>query len=212
MLKINEIFYSLQGESTKAGLPCIFIRLTFCNLRCSYCDTKYAFYEGVDRSVDEVLSEISQYNCRLVEVTGGEPLVQKESAELMTKLCDCGYTVMLETSGSLSVKDVDERVKIIMDVKTPSSNMSVKNMFDNFGYLKDGDELKFVIGSQDDFEWSKEIIRRYKLEGKYEILFSPVFGSIKPVELAEMILKDNLNVRMQLQLHKYIWDPEKRGV
>jgi 7-carboxy-7-deazaguanine synthase len=212
LLKINEIFYSIQGESTKAGLPCIFIRLTYCNLRCSYCDTKYAFYEGNDLSVDEVLSEINRYNCKLVEITGGEPLVQKDSLELITKLCDNGYTVMLETSGSLPVKDVDKRVKIILDVKTPSSKMSKKNMFENFDYLKNGDELKFVIGSKEDFEWSKDIIRKYKLEGKYEILFSPVFGSIKPVELAGLVLDDNLNVRMQLQLHKYIWDPEKRGV
>lgn len=212
MLKINEIFYSIQGESTKAGLPCIFVRLTYCNLRCSYCDTKYAFYEGRDLSVNDVLAEISRYNCKLVEITGGEPLVQKESAGLMTELCNSGYTVMLETGGSLSIKDVDKRVKVIMDVKTPSSNMSGKNLFENFNYLKTGDELKFVIGSKEDFEWSKDILRKYELEGKYEILFSPVFGSIKPVELAGLILDNNLNVRMQLQLHKYIWDPEKRGV
>ncbi|MDP4115073.1 MAG: radical SAM protein [Bacteroidota bacterium] len=212
MLKINEIFYSIQGESTKAGLPCIFVRFTYCNLRCTYCDTEYAFYEGRDYSISDLITEIGKFNCNLVEITGGEPLMQKESSELIKILCDKGYTVMLETSGSLSVKEVDDRVKIIMDVKTPSSRMAKKNFYDNFNYLKPNDEIKFVIGSEEDYEWSKRIISENSLADRYEILFSPVFGNVKPIELAEWILHDNLNVRMQLQLHKYIWDPKKRGV
>jgi len=212
LFKINEIFYSIQGESTKAGLPCIFIRFTYCNLRCSYCDTEYAFLEGNDYSIADLMAEIKKYNCNLVEVTGGEPLMQEESLSLMKILCDSGYEVLLETSGSLPVNNVDSRVKIIMDVKTPSSKMEKNNFYDNFMYLKPTDELKFVVSSEDDYNCSKKLIADYSLDGKYEILFSPVFGNIEPIKLAEWILKDGLKVRMQLQLHKYIWDPRKRGV
>ncbi len=212
MLKVNEIFYSIQGEGTKAGLPCIFIRLTYCNLRCSYCDTEYAFYEGKDLSIEEIIASIKKYNCNLVEVTGGEPLFQEESLTLMKNLCDSGYEVMLETSGSLAIENIDNRVKIIMDLKTPSSLMEKKNLYQNIKFLKQTDEVKFVIGNKKDYDWSKQIIKEYKLSEKCEILFSIVFGKLENRKLVEWILKDNLNVRFQTQLHKYIWEPNKKGV
>lgn len=212
MLKINEIFYSIQGESSLAGLPCIFIRLTYCNLRCSYCDTEYAFYDGTDLSIEEVLSEIKKFDCNLVEITGGEPLVQNEVHILMNKLCDLGYEVMIETGGSLSIKEIDPRVKVIMDLKCPSSKMTHKNLYENINFLKTIDEVKFVIGNRNDYEWSKNIVEKYLLTEKCIILFSNVFYDLEPVQLAEWILKDNLKVRFQIQMHKYIWSPTKRGV
>ncbi|MFC2133890.1 7-carboxy-7-deazaguanine synthase QueE [Bacteroidota bacterium] len=212
MLRVNEIFYSIQGESTQAGIPSVFVRLTYCNLRCTYCDTEYAFNEGTDISIEKIIEEVKKYNCKLVEITGGEPLVQKESAELMTRLCDEGFSVMLETGGSLSIEEIDKRVKIIMDLKCPSSKMESKNLYENIEYLKSIDEVKFVIGSNDDYEWAKEIIEKYELNNKCEVLLSPVFSKVDPQDLSEWILKDKLNVRFQLQLHKYIWKPETRGV
>ncbi len=212
MLKVNEIFHSIQGEGTAAGLACVFVRLTYCNLRCTYCDTEYAFFEGKDMSIDEILFETGTYRCNLVEVTGGEPLVQKESLKLMQALCDVGYKVMLETGGSLPIKDVDTRVKIIMDLKTPSSKMEAKNLWSNIESLKKEDEVKFVVGDEDDYNWAKRKIEEYELANRCEVLISPVFGKIKPVEIAGWILRDNLPARLQLQLHKYIWDPDKRGV
>lgn len=211
MLKVNEIFYSIQGESSYAGLPCVFVRLTYCNLRCTYCDTAYAFYEGEEMSIDEIINEVAKYDCKLVEVTGGEPLVQKESLNLMKELCDRGYETLLETSGSLSIKDVDRRVHIVMDLKTPSSGMAEKNLFENVNYLKTDDEIKFVIGDRNDYEWSLETIEKLELSNR-KILFAVVYGKLKPATLVEWILKDKLNVRFQLQMHKYIWDPERRGV
>ncbi len=212
MLKINEIYYSIQGESTKAGLPCVFVRLTYCNLRCTYCDTEYAFYEGKDYTIEEILSEVKKYNCKLVEITGGEPLVQEECIELMKVLCDDGFEVMLETSGSLPINHVDNRVKIIMDLKCPSSKMVKKNLYENINYLKPTDELKFVIGSREDYDWTKKLMEQYKLNDKCEILFSVVFGELEPITLVEWILEDNLKVRFQLQMHKFIWDPVTKGV
>lgn len=212
MLKINEIFYSIQGEGTSSGLPCVFIRLTYCNLRCTYCDTEYAFYDGKEMSINEILNEIKQYDCKLVEVTGGEPLIQNECFELMNKLCDLDYEVMLETSGSLPIKDVDKRVKIILDFKCPSSKMVKKNDYSNINYIKPIDEVKFVIGNRDDYEWSKEIIEKYKLTLKCEVLLSTVFGELDNIELVEWILRDRLKVRFQTQLHKHIWEPDKKGV
>jgi len=212
LLRINEIFYSIQGESSLAGLPCIFIRLTFCNLRCSYCDTEYAFYEGTDYSIDEILFEIKKYDCNLVEITGGEPLVQKEILSLMNVFCDSGYDVMIETGGSLPNKEIDPRVKVIMDLKCPSSKMSHKNLYENINFLKPIDEVKFVIGNREDYDWAKDIIEKYLLTEKCAILFSNVFSKLEPVQLAEWILKDNLKVRFQIQMHKYIWDPSKKGV
>lgn len=212
MLKVNEIFYSVQGEGTSAGLPCVFVRLTYCNLRCTYCDTEYAFHEGTDLSIDEILYEVNNFKCNLVEVTGGEPLLQRESLQLMKALCDAGYSVLLETGGSLSIKDVDPRVTIIMDIKTPSSKMESKNLFSNIDLLKKEDEVKFVVGDSEDYLWTKQVMKEYDLSSKCRILISPVFGKIEPAEIAGWILKDNLPARFQLQMHKYIWDPGRRGV
>ena len=212
MLKVNEIFYSIQGEGNAAGLPCVFVRLTYCNLRCTYCDTEYAFYDGEEKTLDEIIDEVKKYKCKLVEITGGEPLVQEESLELMRRLCDAGFNVMLETGGSLSIKNVDTRVKMIMDFKCPSSGMEKKNFYENVNYLKKADEVKFVIGNREDYDWVKEIISGYNLISKCEILFSVVFGVVEPVKLVEWILEDKLDVRFQLQMHKYIWHPETKGV
>lgn len=212
MIKINEIYYSIQGESSKAGLPCVFIRLTYCNLRCSYCDTEYAFYEGTDFTIDEIIDKVKKYDCKLVEITGGEPLVQKESINLMKRLCDEGYEVMLETGGSLPINEIDKRVMIIMDLKCPSSKMMKKNNYDNINYLKPTDEVKFVIGTLEDYEWTKTIIEQYKLIEKCSVLFSVVFDKLEPATLVNWILEDKLKVRYQLQMHKIIWHPETKGV
>ncbi len=194
------------------GLPCVFVRLTYCNLRCTYCDTEYAFYEGKERSIDEIISEVKKYNCNLVEITGGEPLVQENIHFLITKLCSDGFKVMIETGGSLTVKNIDKRVKIIMDLKTPYSGMINKNMYENIDFLKKDDEIKFVIGNREDYDWSKDIIKKYDLINRFNVLFSPVFNQIRNIELAKWILEDRLNVRFQIQLHKYIWNPETKGV
>ncbi|MFA7421783.1 MAG: 7-carboxy-7-deazaguanine synthase QueE [Melioribacteraceae bacterium] len=212
MLKINEIYKSIQGESSKAGLPCTFIRLTYCNLRCSYCDSEYAFYDGKEMEIGDILSEVKKLDCNLVEVTGGEPLFQKECIELMKGLCDEGYEVMLETGGSLPIKEVDKRVMIILDLKCPSSGMMKKNLYENIEQIKPTDEVKFVIGSREDYDWTKEIIDKHNLTEKCSVLFSTVFGTLNPATMVEWILEDKLNVRFQLQMHKYIWDPKTKGV
>jgi 7-carboxy-7-deazaguanine synthase len=211
-LKINEIFYSLQGESSAMGIPCVFIRLTYCNLRCSYCDSQYAFFEGTDMTIKYILKKIESYHCNLIEITGGEPLLQQNIYPLMEILCDKGYEVMLETAGHIDISGVDARVKRIVDLKCPSSGESDKNFWPNINYLNKHDEVKFVIGDRQDFDWSKEILNRYLLAEKCQVLFSPVFGVIELAQLAGWILQENLPVRMQLQLHKYIWSPDKRGV
>lgn len=212
MLKINEIFYSIQGESSKSGLPCVFIRLTYCNLRCSYCDTEYAFFDGKEMSIEEIISEVKRYKCNLVEVTGGEPLMQEDVFVLMSRLCNEGFDVMLETGGSISIKEVEKRVMIVMDLKCPSSNMLKKNLYSNIDYLKRNDEIKFVIGSKEDYDWAKAIIKTYGLVNKCDILFSVVYGELEPVKLVNWILEDKLKVRYQLQMHKVIWHPETKGV
>lgn len=211
-LRVNEIFHSIQGESTFAGVPCVFVRLTGCNLRCVWCDTEYAFYEGKQMSVEEILDEVARYQCTLVEITGGEPLAQEGVHGLMRMLCDRGYTVLLETSGSISIATVDPRVRIIMDIKCPGSGMEKKNLWENLVYLKPTDEVKFVVANKDDFDWSVDVIRKHGLEGKCPVLFSPVFGEVQPIDLAQWLLESGLNARLQLQLHKFIWEPETRGV
>jgi len=212
MLKVNEIYHSIQGESTNAGLPCVFIRLTGCNLRCTYCDTEYAFYDGKDYSIKQIVDEVKKINCKLVEITGGEPLVQDESITLMKKLCDENFDVMLETAGNMPIKDVDERVKIIMDFKCPSSGMTDKNLYENVDHLKKDDEVKFVLSNRKDYDWMKEIISKYDLQNKCTLLASVVFGTLEPLALVNWILEDKLDVRFQLQTHKYIWHPETKGV
>ena len=211
MLKINEIFYSIQGESSFNGMPCIFIRLTYCNLRCSYCDTEYAFYEGKDMQIQDIIHEIQQYNCKLVEVTGGEPLMQEECINLMKTLLNENYQVMLETGGSLPLNKVPKKVIKIVDFKCPSSNMAKKNDWTIIKDLNSKDEVKFVIADKDDYEWTKKKINEYNLNDK-TILFSPVHDILDPKILSDWILKDNLKVRLQMQLHKYIWSPETKGV
>tara|TARA_B100000029_G_C17430417_1_gene907671 strand:- start:469 stop:1104 length:636 start_codon:yes stop_codon:yes gene_type:complete len=211
MLKINEIFYSIQGESSYSGMPCVFIRLTYCNLRCSYCDTEDSFYEGQDMSIDQIIKEIEKYNCKLIEVTGGEPLLQKGSIELMNILLNNNYKVMLETGGSLPVNKVPLEVIKIVDFKCPSSNMEEKNDWRIIKDLQKHDEIKFVIGNKQDYEWAKDKIEQFNLHNK-NLLFSPVHDVLNPKELSEWILNDGLKVRAQLQLHKYIWGSNTKGV
>jgi 7-carboxy-7-deazaguanine synthase len=212
-LKVNEIFYSIQGESSYTGLPCIFIRLTYCNLRCVYCDTEYAFYEGKDLTISNIISQVQKYNCNLVEITGGEPLVQDNVHILINSLCNLNYEVLIETGGSLSIGNINPNAKIIMDIKTPGSKMEHKNRYENIYLLKPHDEVKFVITSYEDYLWAKNLINKFNLDKRVKtILFSPEFENINNIDLAQWILKDNLNVRFQLQLHKYIWHPETRGV
>ena len=212
ILKINEIYHSIQGESSFTGLPCIFIRLTYCNLRCSYCDSEYTFYEGTDMSTDEILNKIKNYSCKLVEVTGGEPLVQKGCIDLLQKLVDLDYKVLLETSGSLTIKDVPKEVINIIDFKCPSSNMKKKNLWENINYLKLDDEVKFVIGNREDYDWAKNKIKKYNLTNICKILMSPTYKEIRPKMITEWILEDNLDIRFQVQFHKEIWPEEERGV
>ena len=211
-LKINEIFFSIQGESTYAGLPCVFVRLTYCNLSCTYCDTTYAFTEGQDMALEEILTQVQSYGSRLVEITGGEPLLQKNVHLLMTELCNRGYRVLLETGGHMSIRPVDSRVTRIMDIKCPSSGESDKNDWSNIEALTARDEVKFVIGNREDYEWAKRILFQHKLNERCTVLFSPVFNALPNRQLAEWILEDKLPVRFQLQLHKYIWEPDRRGV
>ncbi len=211
-LIINEIFHSIQGESSHSGRPCVFVRLTGCNLRCTYCDTTYAFDDGSEMTIGRILQEVRNYGCRLVEVTGGEPLAQDNVHHLLTSLCDEGFEVLLETGGSLDISPVDQRVKRIVDFKCPSSGMMKKNLWENVRRLTEKDEVKFVIGTREDYEWSKAAIAEHGIGGRCPILMSPVFGELEPVQLAGWILEDRLDVRFQLQLHKFIWSPETRGV
>jgi 7-carboxy-7-deazaguanine synthase len=212
-LTINEIYQSIQGESTWAGLPCVFVRLTFCDLRCSYCDTEYAFYSGTKMTLASILEQVLAFRCPLVEITGGEPLLQKNVLRLMEQLCDSGQAVLLETSGAHDISTVDPRVHRIMDLKTPSSGECSRNRLENLGHLTSRDELKFVIGSREDYEWSKEMIETHDLSKRCgTLLFSPVFGRIEPRAIVEWVLEDRLPVRFQLQLHKFIWAPETKGV
>jgi 7-carboxy-7-deazaguanine synthase len=212
-LKINEIYHSIQGESSWAGWRCVFVRLTACDLRCNYCDTEYAFYEGKKRALDEVLAEVLAFDCPLVEITGGEPLLQKTVLPLMARLCDAGKTVLVETSGAHDISPIDPRVHRIMDLKTPGSGECARNLWTNVGHLNPRDEVKFVIGSREDYEWSREQVRIHGLAGRCGcVLFSPIFGRIEPRQIVEWILADNLPVRFQLQMHKFIWDPRQKSV
>ena len=212
-LTINEIYHSIQGESTWAGEPCVFVRLTFCDLRCNYCDTEYAFYDGKKRALSEIVNAVAEFRCPLVEITGGEPLLQKNVLPLMTMLADVGHTVLLETSGAHDIAAVDPRVHRIMDLKTPGSGECARNLFSNIEHLTERDEVKFVIGSREDYDWSREQVAKYRLnEWCRAVLFSPIFGRIDPREIVEWILADRLPVRFQLQMHKFIWTPTQRGV
>ncbi len=211
-MKINEIYQSIQGESSYAGLPCVFVRTSGCNLRCRWCDTAHAFEEGENQSLLSILNTVRTFGCHLLEVTGGEPLLQKESLTLITALLDEGYRVLLETSGSILIDRVDQRATIILDIKCPGSGMAEHMLWDNLKHLKTQDELKFVISDQADYNWAKAVLKRYPLLLGRIIHFSPVFGEMDPRTLAASILKDHLPVRLQLQIHKYIWDPSTLGV
>lgn len=216
-LKVNEIFKSIQGESTWAGLPCTFIRLTGCNVRCGYCDTKYAYDEGEEMEIEQILSRIKVFNILLVEVSGGEPLAQREADLLIEALLSEGYKVLLETNGTISIEPLSRLRKagemhIILDIKTPSSGVSDKVCWDNLKHVTADDEIKFVLGDRGDYNWAQEVTEKYKLIGKCPILFSPVSGSLDPAILAEWILGDDLDVRLNLQLHKIIWGEDRRGV
>ena len=212
-LKINEIFFSIQGESTHAGRPCIFVRLSACPLRCTYCDTEYAFYEGKLRGFDEIFAELKKFPTRLVEVTGGEPLAQPAVLDFMRELIAQGYELLLETSGAFPIDKVPPEVQIIMDIKTPDSGEHLKNHWDNIASLRKGrDEVKFVLGSKDDFAFACAIVEQHKLFEKATVLASPVFGKVENLDLANWILESGYPFRMQLQMHKYIWAPTARGV
>jgi 7-carboxy-7-deazaguanine synthase len=212
-LTINEIYHSIQGESTFAGRPCVFVRLTFCDLRCNYCDTDYAFYEGKKQTLEKIVTAVAEFRCPLVEITGGEPLLQKNVLPLMSTLADADYAVLLETSGAHDISKVDPRVHRIMDLKTPGSGEGEKNLWSNIDHLNLHDEVKFVMGSREDYEWSRDKVERYDLPSRCNaVLFSPIFGRIDPREIVEWILADKLDVRFQLQMHKFIWSPTQRGV
>jgi len=211
-LVVNEIFHSIQGESSFAGRPCVFVRLTFCNLRCTYCDTEYAFHEGVPLELEEIIHRVREFNCGLVEVTGGEPLAQSGTTTLLQTLCEEGYETLLETGGSLSIAAIDPRVLRIVDFKCPSSGMAKKNLWSNVEELRGTDEVKFVIGDREDFDWAVEMINIHGIRRCCPVLMSVVYGMLSPLELAEWILKSRVDVRFQLQMHKYIWSPELRGV
>ena len=212
-LRVTEIYESIQGESTWAGARCVFVRLTGCNLRCTYCDTEYAFYGGERTSVDQVLADTLAIDCPLVEITGGEPLLQTGALPLMGGLCDAGRTVLVETSGNRDISAVDPRVHIIMDLKTPSSGECEKNRYENIPLLREKDEVKVVIGSQEDYGWARGVVAEHELDIRCgTVLFSPVFGKIEPRDIVDWIVRDRLPVRFQLQMHKFIWEPAAKGV
>ena len=212
MLKINEIYASIQGESSHTGLPCVFIRLTGCNLRCSWCDTAYAFYDGKNLTVEETLQKVETFGLPLVEITGGEPLLQEDVYPLMETLLKKGYRVMLETSGALPIDKVPEKVIKILDIKCPGSGEEKKNHLENLKFLSPHDEVKFVLLDRADYEWSRDLLRKYDLAPSTQVLFSPVYDKLNLKDLSQWILKDRLAVRLQTQLHKVIWSKDAIGV
>lgn len=211
-LRINEIFHSIQGEGTRAGLRCAFIRLTGCHLRCTWCDSEYAFYDGGWKTLEEILAEIRAFACPVVEVTGGEPLLQPDVYPLLTALADEYPVVMIETSGAVTIEHIDPRVIRIMDLKCPGSGEAHRNLWPNIDLLRAQDEVKFVLADRADYEWTREVIRRYNLLERCTVLLNPVFDRLRPIDLAEWIIADRLDVRVGLQLHKFIWSPLTRGV
>lgn len=211
-MRVTEIFHSVQGESTYAGEPCVFVRLTGCPLRCTWCDTEYAFYGGQELSEKDILSKIQSFDCPLVEVTGGEPLAQPDSFPFISKLCDAGYRVLIETSGAIDITPVDLRAHVILDVKCPGSGMTDRMYWPNVEKLAAKDEAKFVLADRADYDWARDVLRQYDLANRCTVLFSPVFGALELRHVAEWVLADRLPVRLQTQLHKLIWAPDMRGV
>jgi 7-carboxy-7-deazaguanine synthase len=211
-LRVHEVFFSIQGESTFAGRPCVFVRLTGCQMRCVWCDTAYAFHAGGWRDLDELIAQVRGFGCPLVEITGGEPLLQPAVRPLMARLCDAGLEVLLETGGGLDIGGVDPRVRRIVDVKCPGSGEAAHNRWQNLALLRPTDELKFVLAGRADYEWAKAVVAEHRLAGRCPLHFAPVWGELEPAELAAWILADRLPVRLGLQLHKLIWGPAARGV
>lgn len=211
-MRVTEIFQSIQGESTFAGAPCVFVRVTGCPLRCTWCDTTYAFHDGEEMNPDQIVARVEAYGCRLVELTGGEPLHEPAAFALITRLLDAGFTVLVETSGAVDVSPVDRRAVLIMDLKCPGSGMADRNLWSNLAHLKPADQVKFVLKDRDDYRWARDVLGRTRIHERHTVLFSPVFGELDPKTLAEWMLEDRLAVRLQLQLHKFIWDPAARGV
>lgn len=211
-MRLTEIFHSIQGESTYAGQPCVFVRLTGCPLRCTWCDTEYAFYGGQELSDEDILTKIQAFDCPLVEITGGEPLAQPACVPFISKLCDAGYQVLVETSGAIDIAPVDPRAHVILDVKCPGSGMADRMYWPNVQKLAAKDEAKFVLADRADYDWAREVVNQYDLANRCTVLFSPVFGTLDLRVVAEWVLADRLPVRLQTQLHKLIWTPDMRGV
>lgn len=211
-MRVTEIFHSIQGESSYVGQPCVFVRLTGCPLRCTWCDTEYAFYGGKEQSLKDILSQVEAYGCELVEVTGGEPLAQPDAVPLISALCERGHRVLVETSGAIDIAPIDNRAHVILDVKCPGSGMAGRMYWPNLDRLTMKDEAKFVLADRTDYEWARDILAQHALPGRCTVLMSPVFGALDPRQLAEWVLADRLPVRLQIQLHKLIWTPDMRGV
>lgn len=211
MLRITEIFFSIQGESSHAGRPCVFVRLTGCNLRCRWCDSEYTFTGGERMSEDQILERVKSYGCNLVEVTGGEPLAHAEAFPFIERLCNEGFEVLIETSGSIDIQPVDKRAKLIMDIKTPGSGEVAKNRWENLEHLREHDEIKFVLDGRADYEWARELVAEKKLD-RWTVIFSPVWGELSMKDLAEWMLADRVPARFQTQLHKHIWGADVKGV
>ncbi len=211
-MKVCEIFTSIQGESSSAGVLSTFVRLSGCNLRCSYCDTTYAYYDGAELTEDEIINKVKAIGVKTVEITGGEPLLQEGVLHVVKRLLDDGFKVLIETNGSMDIRDIDRRAIIILDIKTPNSGMSEKMKMSNLDYLSQKDEVKFVITNREDYEWAKGVVSGHSLVDRCKVLFSPAFGMLKPRDLSEWIISDRVEVRLNLQLHKYIYGPDRRGV
>lgn len=211
-MRVTEIFHSIQGESSYVGQPCVFVRLTGCPLRCTWCDTEYAFYGGKEQSLTEILAQVETYGCELVEVTGGEPLAQPDAVPLISALCGRGYRVLVETSGAIDITPVDNRAHVILDVKCPGSGMAGRMYWPNLDRLTMKDEVKFVLADRTDYEWARDMVVQHALPGRCTVLLSPVFGALDARQLAEWVLADRVPVRLQMQLHKLIWTPDMRGV
>jgi 7-carboxy-7-deazaguanine synthase len=211
-MQITEIFYSIQGESSFIGMPCVFIRTTGCNLRCVWCDTAYSFYGGVEMRLDEIMQKVQRYGCKLVEITGGEPMLQREIYQLCDRLLAADYTVLMETGGSLDLSQLDPRVIKIVDIKCPGSGEADRNYWPNLDILQPHDQIKFVVKDRTDYQWASEVIRRHRLDERFHLLFSPVFGDMDLRALADWMLADGVKARLQIQLHKFIWPPDRRGV